>query len=69
MLSKNKLYTLFDSNFFNSLGEAILLIDKEYNVIGANNSFKKAFRQKSVGNKCFHLIGRSSPCQICTCSR
>jgi phosphoserine phosphatase RsbU/P len=69
MLNKDKLVSMLDDNLFNALGEAFLLIDKEYNVIYSNASFKAALLKDSSGNKCYQLIGKDSPCQICTCSQ
>ena len=68
MLNKDKLVSILDDNLFNALGEAFLLIDKEYNVIYSNASFKSSVMKNGTGSKCYQLIGKDSPCQICTCS-
>jgi phosphoserine phosphatase RsbU/P len=68
MISKEKLISMLDDELFDALGEAVLLIDKDYNVLYANASFTESFPENVSETKCYHMIGRESPCQICTCS-
>jgi len=68
MQSKEKMISLPEGAVFDSLGDAALIIDRDYNVLCTNPLFREAFPQNSGGSKCYHFIGREMPCQICTCS-
>lgn len=67
-MSKDKISRILKDNFIDMLDEALLIIDKEYNVIKSNSVFQKNFPSPAAGSKCYNLIGRDVPCQICTCS-
>ncbi|WP_430813064.1 ATP-binding protein [Carboxylicivirga sp. RSCT41] len=54
----------------NSLEEQVVFMDNDYNVIWANDAFKKSSNQpfeKSIGKKCYKTyFNRDTPCDFCT---
>jgi len=59
----------FIESILDGMQDWVRVIDRDDNIIYANRAMKEEFGEKTIGKKCFELLGQSKPCSNCISKR